>query len=293
MPYEKTDDKVVLKHPKGASVVILLFGATIVSWKASDRGKPGIPTERLFISSKAALDGSKAVRGGIPVVFPCFGPPEHPDHSKLPQHGFARNEIWTFDSVVTDDDAGVSVRLTLQPNPAITKLYAKDFHLAYVVTLAEHELSTDIHVLNPASSETLDFQALLHTYIRAPANEVSITPLLGKRYIDKTESSPEARSTLKEEGRTAVDVRTFTDSVYEDTPSEIKVSWPGGNLALKLSGFTTLTIWNPQEEAGSKIGDMEEKGWERFVCVEPGYVRGFKKLGPGETWIGQQVLVVV
>lgn len=32
---------------------------------------------------------------------------------------------------------------------------------------------------------------------------------------------------------------------------------------------------------------------ERFVCVEPGYVRGFKKLGPGETWIGQQVLVVV
>ncbi len=31
---------------------------------------------------------------------------------------------------------------------------------------------------------------------------------------------------------------------------------------------------------------------ERFVCVEPGYVRGFKKLGPGETWIGQQVLVV-
>ena len=24
----------------------------------------------------AVLDGSKAVRGGIPVVFPCFGPPE-------------------------------------------------------------------------------------------------------------------------------------------------------------------------------------------------------------------------
>lgn len=292
MPYEKTDDKVVLKHPKGASVVILLFGATIVSWKASDRGQPGSPTERLFLSSKAALDGSKAVRGGIPVVFPCFGPPEHPDHSNLPQHGFARNEIWAFDSVVMDNDAGVSVRLTLQPNPTITKLYTKNFHLAYVVTLAEHELSTDIHVLNPASSETLDFQALLHTYIRAPANEVSITPLLGKRYVDKTESSPEARSTLKEEGRSAVAVRTVTDSVYEDTPPEINVSWPGGDLALKLSGFTTLTIWNPQEEVGSKIGDMEEKGWERFVCVEPGYVRGFKQLAPGETWIGQQVLVV-
>lgn len=64
------------------------------------------------MSSKAVLDGSKAVRGGIPVVFPCFGPPEHPDHSKLPQHGFARNEVWAFDSVVMDNDAGVSVRLS-------------------------------------------------------------------------------------------------------------------------------------------------------------------------------------
>ena len=176
-----------------------------------------------------------------------------------------------------DNDAGVSVRLSmcdvsvhlcinmraaaLQPNANITKLYTKDFRLAYVVTLAEHELSTDIHVSNLASSETLDFQALLHTYIRAPANEVSISPLLGKRYVDKTQKSPEARSTLKEEERSGVDVRTFTDSVYEDTPSEINVSWPGGGLVLKLSGFTTLTIWNPQEEAGSKIGDMEEKGW--------------------------------
>jgi hypothetical protein len=32
---------------------------------------------------------------------------------------------------------------------------------------------------------------------------------------------------------------------------------------------------------------------ERFVCVEPGYVRGFKRLEPGGTWVGQQVLVVV
>ena len=152
------------------------------------------------------------------------------------------------------------MRTALQPNPTIAKLYAKDFRLAYVVTLAEHELSTDIHVSNPSSSETLDFQALLHTYIRALANEVSIAPLLGKRYIDKTEKSPEARNTVKEEKRTAVDVRTFTDSVYEETPPEVNVSWPGGGLTLKLSGFTTLTVWNPQE-TGSKMGDMEENGW--------------------------------
>ena len=114
---------------------------------------------------------------------------------------------------------------------------------------------------NPSTSEGLDFQALLHTYIRAPANDVSISPLLGKRYIDKTENSVEGRNALKEEKRSCVDVRTFTDSVYEDTPPRVDVSWRGGGLVLQLHGFTTLTVWNPQAEAGSKIGDMEENGW--------------------------------
>ncbi len=149
----------------------------------------------------------------------------------------------------------------MQPNSNIAKLYTKDFRLAYVVTLAEHELSTDVHVLNPSASEALDFQALLHTYIRAPANDVSISPLLGKRYVDKTEKSVDARNALKEENRSAVDVRSFTDSVYEGAPPRVNVSWPGGAVELKLHGFTTLTIWNPQLEAGSKIGDMEENGW--------------------------------
>ena len=32
---------------------------------------------------------------------------------------------------------------------------------------------------------------------------------------------------------------------------------------------------------------------ERFVCVEPGFVRGFEKVEPGKTWIGHQVLSVI
>ena len=85
--------------------------------------------------------------------------------------------------------------------------------------------------------------------------------MLGKRYTDKTEKSLDARNAFKEEKRRAVDVRSFTDSVYEDAPPKIDVSWPGGAVELKLHGFTTLTVWNPQAEAGTKIGDMEENGW--------------------------------
>lgn len=119
-----------------------MFGATVISWKAREKGGPGEPIERIFVSSKAILDGSKAIRGGIPVVFPCFGPPEHPDHSKLPQHGFARNEFWTFDSVVMDNDAGVSVRLSEHRSLSINGLQANNQRLQHYSRIPTSPSST-------------------------------------------------------------------------------------------------------------------------------------------------------
>jgi glucose-6-phosphate 1-epimerase len=57
--------KVVATLPSGESVEVLLFGATVTSWK-SQGGK----TENFWLSEKADLTGSKAVRGGVPIVFP-------------------------------------------------------------------------------------------------------------------------------------------------------------------------------------------------------------------------------
>jgi glucose-6-phosphate 1-epimerase len=58
------NSKVTAKLPTGESVEILLHGATVISWKSADG------TENLWLSDAAKLDGSKPVRGGIPVVFP-------------------------------------------------------------------------------------------------------------------------------------------------------------------------------------------------------------------------------
>jgi glucose-6-phosphate 1-epimerase len=59
-------------------VSVFLLGATIVSWKVDNE-------EIIFVSKKTIWDGSKAVRGGIPICFPSFGPWIYG-----PQHGFAR-----------------------------------------------------------------------------------------------------------------------------------------------------------------------------------------------------------
>lgn len=275
--------KLRLEHPKGASAEVLLYGATVISWKAPNP-EDTETSERLFVSSKAALDGSKPVRGGIPVVFPCFGQPTRPEHAKLPQHGYARNSVWAYDGKpVMDNDAGVSVRLTLTPDPSLTGDHVS---LAYVVTLAEHQLSTDIHITNTSDTAPLSFQALLHSYIKAPALSAHIDGLQGLEYLDKTvDGTPRLK-----ESRAIADVQKFTDSVYENAPGEYKVTWPGGGLKIKAIGFKDVVLWNPGAVAGAKIGDMEDGGWERFLCVEPGYVSEFKTIQPGETWIGGQVL---
>lgn len=59
--------KIEASLPTGQSVTVYLYGATVTSWKLANG------EEQLFLSEKAHLDGSKPIRGGIPVVFPVRG----------------------------------------------------------------------------------------------------------------------------------------------------------------------------------------------------------------------------
>lgn len=134
------------------------------------------------------------------------------------------------------------------------------------MTLTEYELSTELQVKNTSISteyppDVLEFQALFHNYFRAPSNEVLITPLRDCVYYDKTEATEEGRANPKVETRAGVDVKTYTDSVYENGPQNYEVIWPGGGIGIKTGGMKDLVVWNPQAEAGRKIGDMEEGGW--------------------------------
>jgi glucose-6-phosphate 1-epimerase len=132
--------------------------------------------------------------------------------------------------------------------------------LAIVVRLTEHQLATELHVQNTSTSDGLEFQALFHNYFCAPSSEVLISPLHHQSYYDKTAPTEEERSTLKEETRVEVDVKKYTDFVYENAPQDYEVTWPQGGIAIKTVELKDLVVWNPQE-TGSKIADMEDGGW--------------------------------
>ena len=166
---------------------------------------------------------------------------------------------------------GPDLPLALDPTPEVKAVFDFPVFLEYVVTLAERQLGTDIHVTNHSSTDALQFQALFHNYIRAPANAVTISPLTGKTYFDKTEATPEARAAPKVEQRKVVDVQKFTDSVYEDAGQAYEVGWPQGGIQIKTEGLKDVVIWNPQKTAGEAIADMEDGGW----CVR---IPGFQSL---------------
>jgi glucose-6-phosphate 1-epimerase len=156
----------------------------------------------------------------------------------------------------------------LQPTEAIKAVFANPFNLAFVVTLAEHQLSTDLYVENTSDSASLEFQALFHNYIASPSDKVLISPLKGLGYLDKTEVSLESKNQLKQEVRDGVDVRNFTDFVYQDGPGNYKVVWPGGGVEIKTKNLKDVVIWNPRE-TGKSMGDMEDGGWQVFATSLP------------------------
>lgn len=163
------DNVLTATLPSHDSVTVHLYGATVTSWKTSNG------EEQLFLSEKAVLDGSKAIRGGIPVVFPVFGPPPK-DHatSALPQHGFARTSLWEYlgkstsesTSLKTDDSVKLDFGLsTTMLDEKAQKAWPYQFGLVYSVTLGVGTLETAMHVQNKGDT-SFDFQCLFHTYLR-------------------------------------------------------------------------------------------------------------------------------
>lgn len=158
-------DTVVLSLAN-SSCTIHLYGATVTSWKYAGK-------ERFFLSENAVTNGSKAIRGGIPLVFPQFGPT-----GKLPQHGFARLSMWSFGGVDIDSEKEVKVHFTLEqhqipaaqlalwPHGNISSLFSA-FRLIYTVSLSANTLKTSIKIQN-IGTELFQYHFLFHTYVRIP-----------------------------------------------------------------------------------------------------------------------------
>ncbi|KAI9766630.1 MAG: Lysophospholipase 1 [Geoglossum simile] len=165
----QSSDRVTATLPTGESCEVLLFGATVVSWISE-----GGSRENLWMSEAAVVDGSKAVRGGVPLVFPVFGPPplEGPT-SRLPQHGFARISRWEYlGKSTSESDSSVQLDFGLSSSnltPEMRAIWPCEFGVIYSITLGQRSLDTRVVVRNEGG-EPWEFMWLWHTYLRVDHN---------------------------------------------------------------------------------------------------------------------------
>src|SRR5271165_1012490 len=128
--------RAVISTP-AAEADVYLQGAHLTHW--TPRGQRLV----LFVSPKSLFTPGKAIRGGVPIIFPWFG--SRSDGKPGPAHGFARTSEWTVEAARQLADGRVQITLALSSNNATRDFIPASFHLRFCVTLGsdlEMELET-------------------------------------------------------------------------------------------------------------------------------------------------------
>lgn len=281
----------------GSTLTVYPYGATITSWKAAG-GR-----EVLFTSSRAVFDGSRPIRGGIPLAFPQFAA-----QGPLPMHGFARTCTW---AVAARGDG--FVELALSDDAATRAVWPHAFALTYRADFDGAMLRTALVVDNTGGAP-FPFEALQHTYVAGGAGAVAgdgsgplaVAGLRGAAFF--------AKSAGAEGTQEAEEVRfgEETDRIYfAPAAGAVEVRGVAGGAtvvvaregrmgaAIGAAGEAVpldVVVWNPGAARAAAIPDLGPEDWREFVCVEPGRVSKataeFGVLYPGKRFTLTQVLEV-
>ncbi|KAL7266814.1 hypothetical protein RUND412_010618 [Rhizina undulata] len=276
-------DRVKLSLPSGESAEILLYGATVISWVVNGE-------EKLFLSNKAKLDGSKAVRGGIPLVFPVFGKSTEGPTASLPQHGFARICNWELLGKTSESETSVQVDFGLGSKNLTAEQreqWPYQFGLIYSVTLSQKSLEAKMLVRNQGQ-ETFAFNLLFHSYLRiSDVNQLTIEGLKGVTYKDKV-----AKVDATEESD-SLTIASEVDRVYANVPGIVTIKSGGKTLyTVERTNLDEVVIWNPWEGCAN-IGDFgPSDGYKNMICVEAGAVSRWHTLEPQSVWEAGTVINV-
>ena len=239
---------------------LYLQGAHLTQWQ------PAGQQPVLFLSERSFFTPGKAIRGGIPIIFPWFGArtatPDNP-RTDGPSHGFARTAEWTlaFAALAGDD---LHLTLTLGPSDASRSLGYDQFALVYEITLGA-ELHLQLTV-NNQGSKPLHFEEALHTYFSiGDAQQVSIIGLSDTEYLDKTDHFKKKHQTdplLKLTGE--------TDRPYLSTTVPVNIDDPvlKRRITVDKANSQTTVVWNPWSTLTATLPDMSPDCWLTMVCVE-------------------------
>lgn len=239
-----------------SNAIISTYGAHALSFKSKG-------AKELFWMSDASLfEQGKAIRGGIPVCFPWFGP--HLTDKTKPQHGFARLNEWNVEEVTETAADSISITLSLTESESTLALWPHAFKATAKFIIGE-TFELYLKVIN-TGDQPFEYSDALHTYFNiSNITAITIDGLQNESYYEGlgTELKKQTDEQLIFTGETNRRYVTHTgDALINDPGYQRKIS-------VKKKGSGVSVIWNPAEATAKTMADIHTGGYKNFVCVEP------------------------
>ncbi|MCD2512966.1 D-hexose-6-phosphate mutarotase [Comamonas endophytica] len=265
---------IALALPHGDSALVALQGAQVLSWVAGGK-------EQLFLSPRAAHDGSTPIRGGIPLCFPQFN-----QRGPLVKHGFARTLAWQADADdASVDGDGLRLALRLHDSEATRAVWPHAFAAELRLLLQPGALTVELAVHNTGNAP-LAFTAALHSYLRVDeVTETTLQGFDGLRYWDAVEDThPQQQGALA--------FGAELDRVYP-RPAQAMELHAAGGARLRITqdpAWADTVVWNPGPALCARLADMPADGYRHMLCVEAAAIDAPVVLAPQGRWQAAQRL---
>ena len=247
----------------------------------------------LFVSEHAWFQPGKAIKGGIPVCWPWFGP--DPARRGRPDHGFVRSRQWTLLGTESRVDGSTGVRLGCRDDEVSRALWPHAFALELMVSVGP-VLEVALGTRNEGN-EPITITQGLHAYFRVgDVRRAQVLGLAGYEYIDKVASitnldrpppSPvggQADARTKQSG--PINFDGPVNRIYLDTAERVVIDDPvlGRQIHIDREGSNSAVVWNPWVEQSRHMSDFGDEEYLGMVCVETtNAAADAVTIAPGET----------
>ena len=263
-----------------ASVEVYLHGAHITAFQPT--GHESV----LWMSPLAQFQTGKAIRGGVPVIWPWFGP--HGTDNSKPQHGFARTAEWQMESTSILPDGATQLKLQLADEASTQALWPHAFELSLTVTVGS-ALKIDLTCRN-TGEQPFTAGGALHSYFTVgDVTQMSVEGLAGREYIDQLDGNQ-----IKQQVGD-VHIRREADRIYvsSDDTCVIHDAVLRRKIQVRKSGSQTTVVWNPWQDKAKAMGDFSDDGYQTMLCIEAANaVDDMVRLAPGEAHTLSQIITV-
>jgi len=239
-----------------AHATICTYSGQVLSYR------PKTETEDLlFVSDSAYYENGKAIKGGIPVCWPWFGP--DPEQQGRPAHGFVRNRQWFVLGTESLPSGETFVRLGLTDNDETHQIWPHAFKLSIEITVG-NALKVELVTQNSGNEDITVSQAL-HTYFRVgDISRVKVLGLEDRGYLDKVDDGE-----IKTQSG-PVTIAGEVDRIYLDVPTELVIDDAalGRKIRINSDGCSTAVVWNPWSKVARAMADLGDDDYANLLCVE-------------------------